>query len=431
MGTLPPSPWFRGVRLNFAENILFSASAASPSLGSTAGKEDDKVALTEVREGCAEITHVTWAELRARVARLARAMRARGVKRGDRVAVVAGNGVDTCVTFLATTAVGGLFSSSSTDMGSRGILDRLRQVKPRWVFADDWAVYNGKRVDLRGKIREVVSGLEDVREFEGVVVLPRFGGRVDDLKGVEKAESLEDFVRSGGKGEAELQFERVEFADPFLIVYSSGTTGQPKCIVHSTGGVLIAGMKEGRIHRDLGPDTVQLQYTTVSLTTPILDCFLHVPQTGWIMYLFAVQSLLFGARVILYDGSPFLPEPKAFIRLVGEQRCVPLFRFRNIPGDQPADHSLAQGHEPWHIPPLPSDSPAGRHLPACRHRSLRSTLRQLDRHGPDGHAIRVVLRRRLSRARLARQHLRRYRLGRLLRDGESAGASTRGRVPGV
>lgn len=264
MGALPPSPWFHGERLNFAENVLFTPSATSPSRRSFLGKEDAKIALTEVREGCGEIAHVSWGSLRARVARLAAAMRARGLRKGDRVAVVASNSVDTCVVLLAATALGGLFSSSSTDMGSKGILDRLRQVRPRWVFADDWALYNGKKVDLRGKIAEVVEGLKDVREFEGVVVQPRFAERVDGLNGLNRTQSLEAFLGDSNKKEEQLEFERVEFADPFLIVYSSGTTGQPKCIAHSTGGVLIAAMKEGRIHRDLGPDTVQLQYTTVS-----------------------------------------------------------------------------------------------------------------------------------------------------------------------
>lgn len=120
--------FFAGVRLNFAECLL------EPLPVHARGKEDAGVAVTEVREGAAEVRDVTWGELRARVARMARAMRARGVGRGDRVAVVAGNGVQTLVVFLAVTSLGGLFSSSSTDMGVRGVLDRMVQIRPRWVF---------------------------------------------------------------------------------------------------------------------------------------------------------------------------------------------------------------------------------------------------------------------------------------------------------
>ena len=134
--------WFEGVKLNYAENILFSPSTSDPSKRSKAGKEDDKVAVTEVREGCEEIRDVTWAELRERVGRLTNAMSTHGVGRGDRVAVVASNSVDTLVVFMAVTSLGGIFSSSSTDMGTKGVLDRLLQIRPKWVFVDDTTVYN-------------------------------------------------------------------------------------------------------------------------------------------------------------------------------------------------------------------------------------------------------------------------------------------------
>ncbi|EER41089.1 acetoacetyl-CoA synthase [Histoplasma capsulatum H143] len=140
--------WFAGTYMNFAENILFTSSGSSGV--STAGKEDSKAAVTEVREGGAEGTrNITFGELRRRVGKLSQAMKAAGVKKGDRVAVVASNSIDTLVVFLALTALGGLFSSSSTDMGAKGILDRLLQIKPQWLFMDDWTVYNGKTIDLR------------------------------------------------------------------------------------------------------------------------------------------------------------------------------------------------------------------------------------------------------------------------------------------
>jgi acetoacetyl-CoA synthetase len=254
--------WFYGTSLNFAENILYSASPSSPSTRSTLHKEDNKVALTEIREGNTEIRDLTWGTVRSRVAHLASAFRAYGVGKGDRVAVVASTSFDTFICFMAITSLGGLFSSSSTDMGTKGILERLVQIKPVYVFVDDSAVYNGKEIALQFKIAEIVAGMKDVKEFKGVVAQPRFPGNPAALEGLQKTVSLERFLEKGDKN-ADLKFERVAFRDPFLIVYSSGTTGTPKCIVHSVGGVLVNAVKEGKLHRELGPDNVVLQYTTV------------------------------------------------------------------------------------------------------------------------------------------------------------------------
>jgi acetoacetyl-CoA synthetase len=254
--------WFHGTYLNFAENILYSASPTDHSSRSTQHKEDTKIALTEVREGNTEVRHLSWGELRRRVGLLSNAMRAHGVKKGDRVAVVASTSFDTFIAFMAVVSLGGLFSSSSTDMGTKGILERLLQIKPAYVFVDDWTVYNGKTIDLRPKIKDIVQGMEGVSEFRGVVAQPRFPGKPADLEGLPRTVTLDAFLEAA-KGNAVLEFERVAFRDPFLIVYSSGTTGVPKCIVHSTGGVLVSVVKEG-LHHETGPDSVVLQYTTVS-----------------------------------------------------------------------------------------------------------------------------------------------------------------------
>lgn len=256
--------WFSGVKLNFAENILYSVDPRDASRQTTYGKEDAKVACTEVREGCTEIRDFTWGQLRERVGRLAQAMKAHGVKKGDRVAVVASNSIDTLVVLLAVTALAGLFSSSSTDMGTKGILDRLTQIRPKWVFVDDWTVYNGKTVDLRDKMDEIVQGMAGVQEFQGLVSMPRWQNKPANIGKVPRTINFATYIEAG-KGNSEIPFERVDFCDPFLVVYSSGTTGVPKCIVHSIGGVLINGKKEGKLHRDFGPDSVNLQYTTVSI----------------------------------------------------------------------------------------------------------------------------------------------------------------------
>ncbi|KAF1954166.1 acetoacetate-CoA ligase [Byssothecium circinans] len=297
--------WFDGTYLNFAENVLYTASPDDPSVRTTVNKEDGKIAMTEIREGNTEVRHLNYGEVRKRVGLLGNAMRKRGVKKGDRVAVVASTSFDTFICCMAITSLGGLFSSSSTDMGTKGILERLLQIRPTYLFADDWAVYNGKTIDLRPKIREIVAGMKGVSEFKGVVTQPRFPGKPADIGDIPRAMTLEEFLIST-EGNHELKFERVAFRDPFLVVYSSGTTGIPKCIVHSVGGALISNMKEGLLHRQMGPDSTVLQYTT----------------TGWIMYLVSIQCLMYGSRSILYDGSPFIPSPETFLSILEQQHVT-------------------------------------------------------------------------------------------------------------
>ncbi|CAI6304490.1 unnamed protein product [Periconia digitata] len=303
METIPH--WFKGTFLNFAENTLFSASPEDPSKRTTIGKEDDKIALTEIREGNRDVCHMTYGQVRKRVAILANAMREKGVKKGDRVAVVASTSFDTFICLMAITSIGGLFSSSSTDMGTKGILERLLQIRPKYLFVDDWTVYNGKTIDLRPKMREIVAGMKNVSEFEGIVAQPRFPGNPADVSDLSSTTTLEQFLK-GSETKHDLVFERVAFRDPFVVVYSSGTTGVPKCIVHSVGGVLVSNIKEGILHRQLEPESIMLQYTT----------------TGWIMYMASVQCLLFGTRAILYDGSPFIPSAKSFLSILEEQKIT-------------------------------------------------------------------------------------------------------------
>ena len=299
--------WFPGVTLNFAENMLYSRAGADgpPDRKGTASKEDAKTAVTEVREGGSAVRDVTYGELRAAAARLASAMKARGVVKGDRVVVVAANSVEALLVWLATAWLGAIFSSSSTDMGVQGILQRAVQVNPKLLFVDDAAVYNGKHVDLRSKMAEVEAGLRGCSNFVGVVAIPRFA-EARDVSGVPRAETWAAFLAAAGPQPSPPEFERIGFHEPFLIGYSSGTTGTPKAIVHSVGGVLINHFKEGVLHEGLGPDTVSLQYTT----------------TGWIMYLAAVACLLLGGRAVLYDGSPFRPDAGILVRVAAEQRAT-------------------------------------------------------------------------------------------------------------
>ncbi|KAL5336753.1 hypothetical protein BJX70DRAFT_268631 [Aspergillus crustosus] len=298
--------WFEGVQLNFAENMLFTAEKApdGSQLITTTGKEDSRIVATQVREGASEPDiSITWSELRQRTGKLLQALKAAGLQKGDCVAVVASNSIDTLVIFLATTAQGALFSSASTDTGVKGILDRLVQIRPKYVFFDDATIYNGKHTDLRPKIVDVVNGLKDTLEFKSLVTLPRFSLPAD-VSGIPKAQPLVELLATAPSDK--LEFVRVGFRDPFLVAFSSGTTGKPKPIVHGTGGYLLNSNKEARLHRNHGRESITLQYTT----------------TGWIMYMSAISGLLFGGRTILYDGSPFIPNAKVLIKLLGKYKVT-------------------------------------------------------------------------------------------------------------
>lgn len=170
---------------------------------------------------------------------------------------------------------------------------------------DDATLYNGKRLDLRQKMGEVVAGMKDCRNFQGLVSIRRFHDALD-ISNIPKTQTLEAFLHK--REMTTPPIERVAFHDPFLVCYSSGTTGIPKAIVHSVGGVLINFAKESRLHEDAKPDAVSLQYTT----------------TGWIMYPASVGQLLLGARVLLYDGSPFQPDLQTFVKLIGDQKVTRL-----------------------------------------------------------------------------------------------------------
>lgn len=153
----------------------------------TLGKEDDKPAVITVREGGTEESVLTWSQLRHRVGLISNALRAHGVKKGDRIAGVVSNSAEPMMWLLATVAIGAIYSSSATDMGTKGILDRMRQIEPSFIVMDDAAYYNQKVTDLRGKMAEIVDGLKDVGGFRGVVVLPRFEDRPADVTMVPNA----------------------------------------------------------------------------------------------------------------------------------------------------------------------------------------------------------------------------------------------------
>uniref|UniRef100_A0A3P9M008 Acetoacetyl-CoA synthetase n=1 Tax=Oryzias latipes TaxID=8090 RepID=A0A3P9M008_ORYLA len=273
--------WFKGARLNYAENLLKHP-------------DQDKVALYAAREGGEEIVKVTFGELRRDVALFAAAMRKMGVQTGDRVVGYLPNGIHAVEAMLAAASIGAIWSSTSVDFGVNGVLDRFSQIQPKLIFSVAAVVYNGKTHDHMEKLINVVKGLPDLKK---VVVIPYVRSKQDtDLSKIPNSEFIDDFLASGrGEGDPfpQLEFEQLPFSHPLFIMYSSGTTGAPKCMVHSAGGTLIQHLKEHILHGNMTASDVIIYYTT----------------TGWMMWNWLVSALAVGASVVLYDGSPLMPTP--------------------------------------------------------------------------------------------------------------------------
>jgi len=273
----PGARWFTGARLNFAENLL--------------RRRDDGIALIGRLENGARRT-LTHAELYASVARVAAGLRARGVAPGDRVAAFLPNVPEAIVAMLATASIGAIWSSCSPDFGTSGVLDRFGQIQPKVLFACDGYHYNGKALDTRARVAEIAAGLPGL---EALVLVPVLGG-----DGPLPANALTWDQLAGSGPVPELTFAQLPFDHPLYILYSSGTTGVPKCIVHSAGGTLLQHLKEHRLHVDVKPDDRLFYFTTC----------------GWMMWNWLASGFASGATLVLYDGSPFHPEPAALIDLI-------------------------------------------------------------------------------------------------------------------
>ena len=264
--------FFPDGELNYAENLL------SP------GAPED-AALIESGEMLPTRT-VTRAELRVRVARLAAFFRAAGIAPGDRVAAVLPNGAAAMSAMLAAAGVGAIWSSCSPDFGADGIVERFEQIAPRVLLVCDGYFYNGKRIDLREKIQQALPRLPSL---ERIVFVDHSGG---DFPAVDvPSEKFSDLIADDGKFGAEKRpaFSRFPFNHPLFILYSSGTTGRPKCIAHGAGGTLLEHVKEHRLHCDLRAG----------------DCLLYYTTCGWMMWNWMASALAVGATLALHDGQPF------------------------------------------------------------------------------------------------------------------------------
>ena len=278
---LPGCQWFPNASLNFAENLLRF--------------DDDREALVEIDESDARHA-LTYGQLSEQVARLAGWMRDQSIQPGDRIAGFMPNCIEAVVAMLATASLGAVWSSCSPDFGKQGALDRFGQIAPRLLFTADGYVYNGKSCDSLARARDIASAIP---EIEHVVVVPKLSAQ-PELGGIETAVSWQSCL----SGEAPAPcFESRSFNDPLFILYSSGTTGVPKCIVHGIGGTLIQHAKEHVLHTDVSRD----------------DRFFYFTTCGWMMWNWLVSGLARGATLILYDGSPFARDGRRLIDAIDEE----------------------------------------------------------------------------------------------------------------
>ncbi|MGI9436655.1 MAG: acetoacetate--CoA ligase [Geminicoccaceae bacterium] len=275
---MPGATWFAGARLNFAENMLRYRDEREAIVGWT---EDGKRRA------------ISYAELYLAVARLANALKADGVGVGDRVAAVMPHTIETIVAMLATTAIGAIWSSCSPDFGKQGLLDRFGQIDAKAMITIDGYRYNGKEIDIRGKLAELCSKLPTLKRL---VMMPFLHAEAEP-EGLAKAVLYADYVKDG---QETLSFEQLPFDHPAFILYSSGTTGVPKAIVHGAGGTLLQHLKELMLHTDLKREDRLFYFTTC----------------GWMMWNWQVSALGVGATVVTYDGSPFFPDGNCLFNVI-------------------------------------------------------------------------------------------------------------------
>ena len=266
---MPGAKWFPDARLNFAENLLRRRDAS-----------DALVFWDETGFR----RRMFYAELHAQVSRCAQAMRAAGLKPGDRVAAFMPNMPETCVLALAAISVGAVWSSCSPDFGSDGVLDRFGQTEPRLLFCADGYLYNGKAHDSIARVKDIVARLPGVKQ---VVVVPNLDAK-PDVSSIRNARRYADWISPYTAGE--IAYERLPFDHPLYILFTSGTTGKPKCIVHGAGGSLLSGLKMYKLQFDVRPDDRFYYYTTCN----------------WVMWNLLFAGLAAEAAVMTYDGSPLV-----------------------------------------------------------------------------------------------------------------------------
>jgi acetoacetyl-CoA synthetase len=283
---MPGARWFPGARLNFAEHAFRD-------------RAPDDVAIVHAAEG-RELAELTWRELEAATARIASGLRALGVEPGDRVVAYLPNIAETVAAFLACASIGATWSSCSPDFGARTVVDRFAQIEPKVLLAVDGYLYGGRAFDRRSVLQLLQ---QEIPSLEHTVVLG-YLEQAPALDGLQAAMSWEELLERGDSSTP--AFEQLPFDHPLWVLYSSGTTGLPKAIVHGHGGILLEHSKHLRLHVDLQPG----------------DRFFWFTTTGWMMWNFVVGGLLTGAAIVLYDGSPAAPDMDVLWDLAARARIT-------------------------------------------------------------------------------------------------------------
>ncbi|MEM4472297.1 MAG: acetoacetate--CoA ligase [Archaeoglobaceae archaeon] len=278
LNKFPGAKWFVNAKLNFAENLL---------------KHREGIAFVFRNEAGIKRT-LSYQELRKEVAYISNALRELGIKPGDRVCAYMPNIPETCIAMLATTSIGAVWSSCGTELGANAVVDRIGQLEPRVLFTVDGYLYKGKGYDFTSNVAEVVKSIPSL---EKVVVFP-YMKKEPDLSQIPNAELWKEFASEN----EELKFEQVEANEPLYIMFSSGTTGKPKCMVQSVGGVLANHLKELILHTDLKKGEV-ISY----ITSP-----------SWMMWNWLMSSLAVGATIAIYDGNPLFPDWRTMFRMIDE-----------------------------------------------------------------------------------------------------------------
>jgi acetoacetyl-CoA synthetase len=279
---MPGARWFPDAKLNFAQNLL--------------RRRDNETAFVFWGEDKVR-RRMSFAEVYDAVSRTTQALSAAGVKRGDRIAAFMPNMPETIIFMLAAASLGAIWSSCSPDFGAQGVLDRFGQIEPKILFAVEGYHYNGKQIDTLPRIAELAKNLPSLQR----TVIVSYTRERPDISAIPNAVHLGDFVtRYRGK---DIAFAQLPFNHPLYILYSSGTTGVPKCIVHGAGGTLLQHLKEHQLHTDLKRGDRLFYFTTC----------------GWMMWNWLASGLASGATLLLYDGSPFYPGPRVLFDLADEE----------------------------------------------------------------------------------------------------------------
>ena len=279
---IPGAQFFPDAKINFAENLL--------------RYNDDRLALVSVLENGSRRT-LSYRQLGAKVKALSVWMENSGVDVGDRVVALLPNVPETIITMLAATSIGATFSSCSPDFGAQGVLDRFGQISPKLLVACNGYYYNGKSLDIRGRVRDIVDSVTTLEKVLCVDLV--------DIGGFDLGNEMDFELACSGTSDG-FNFYRHDFNHPLYIMYSSGTTGSPKCIVHGAGGTLLQHLKEHQLHLDLRPSDTLFYFTTC----------------GWMMWNWLVSGLASGSTLVLYDGSPFYPAPTVLLDLIDKEKIT-------------------------------------------------------------------------------------------------------------